>query len=178
MRWALSARSAAVDAALHDAEQRLVGRGRCAGPRPARPSAAVRSTASRTTVGRRRQRRADVEHHLDVGAEQLLDARPPTPGVRWWVRAVVGRAEGGAVVVDLGLEREDLVAARVGEREAVPVGEPAEPAERGDHLGARAQHQVVGVAEHDLGAEVARGRPPTGACTAPRVPTGMKHGVR
>ena len=35
---------------------------------------AVRSTASRTTSVGDGQRRAHVEHHLDVGAELLLDA--------------------------------------------------------------------------------------------------------
>ena len=43
---------------------------------------------------------------------------------------------------------------RVGQRQPAPSGEPAEPAERGDRLGAGPQHQVVRVAEHDLGAEL------------------------
>ena len=40
------------------------------------------------------------------------------------------------------------------------------------------QHQVVGVAEHDLDAERARSRSALRYLIAPRVPTGMKHGVR
>ena len=103
---------------------------RCA--RPARDAhAPVRSTASSHDVGRARQRRADVEHHLDVGAEQLLrgDRRLRGQPVR---RAVVHAAERHAVVVDLRLEREHLEAAGVGQREAVPAGEGAEAAEPGD----------------------------------------------
>ena len=61
---------------------------------------------------------------------------------------------------------------------------PAQPAKpwmppsRGDDVGAGPQHQVVRVAEHDLGAEVLEVVRRQRACTAPRVPTGMKHGVR
>ena len=104
-------------------------------------------------VWRRRQRRADVEHHLDVGAEQLLHAdgalrREPVG------RAVVGAAEGDAVVVDLRLEREHLVPAGVGERQARASRRSCpSPPKSGDRLRAWAQHQVVGVAEHDLDAE-------------------------
>ena len=65
-------------------------------------------------------------------------------------RAVVGRLEGGAVVIDLRLEREHLVATRVGEHEAMPVGEAVDPPERGHGVGPGPQHQVVGVAQHDL----------------------------
>ena len=135
--------------------------GRCrtaTGPRgggrrgPAPAHAAVRSTARRIVVGRARQRRAHVEHHLDVGAESLLhvDRRLRGQAV---AGAVVDGAERHAVVVDLRLQREDLEAARVGERQAVPAGEAAEPTEAGDGLGTGAEHEVVRVAEDDLGAE-------------------------
>ena len=49
--------------------------------------------------------------------------------------------------VDLRLEREDLVPARVGEHVAGPVHEPVQAAELGDQVGARAQHQVVRVGQ-------------------------------
>ena len=96
---ALSARSAVVDAALHDAEQRLVRRGG-GRPGPALAHAAGALDGEPDDVGRARQRRADVEHHLDVGAEQLLrgDGRLGREAVR---RAVVGALERDAVVVDL-----------------------------------------------------------------------------
>src|SRR3546814_10188616 len=72
--------------------------------------------------------------------------------------AVVGGAEGDAVVVELHVaarvEREDLVAARVGEQVAVPVLEAVEPAHALDQLRAGLEHEVVRVAEDDLGAEV------------------------
>ena len=53
-------------------------------------------------------------------------------------------------------EREDLVAARVGEHRARPAHERVDAADAPEQLGARAQHQVVGVAEHDLGADRAQ----------------------
>ena len=114
--------------------------------------AAVRSTASRITSGGLRQRWADVEHHLDVGTESLLDVDGDLrrEAVR---RPVVDALEGDTVVVDLRIEREDLEAARVGEGEPVPAGEPTEPTEPFDEIGPRPQHQVVGVAEHDLRAD-------------------------
>ena len=61
--------------------------------------------------------------------------------------------------------------------ETVPAGEPAESAECGDDLGAGSQHQVVRVAEHDLGAERRRSRSALRYLIAPRVPTGMNSGV-
>ena len=111
--------------------------------------AAVRSTASSTTSG-----------GLGSGGHTSSTIWMSAPSSSWVRdgglrreavrRAVVGAAERHAVVVDLRVEREHLEAAGVGERQAVPAGEAAEPAEAGDDLGARPQHQVVGVAEHDL----------------------------
>ena len=139
-----------VDTALDDAEQRLalpaVGR-----PGAGRPGG--RPLGGHADRRRRaRQRRAHVEHHLDVGAEELLDGhrrfrRQAVAG------AVVDGPERDPVVVDLGLQAEDLEAPRVGQRQPVPAGEAAEAAEAGDRLGAGPEHQVVRVAQHDLGAQ-------------------------
>ena len=63
---------------------------------------------------------------------------------------------------------------RIGTR---PVHEGVQAAERRDALGARPQHQMIGVAEHDIGAgraHIVGCTPLTLAC----VPTGMKAGVR
>ena len=71
-------------------------------------------------------------------------------------RPVVDRAEGDAFVVDGGdrvAEREDLVAARVGQDRAVPAHEAMEPAELGDQLVAGPEEEVVGVAENDVRAD-------------------------
>ena len=67
--------------------------------------------------------------------------------------AVVGRSERGPGVVDLGLEREDLEAAAVGEHVTRPGHEAVQAAERLDDVGAGPEHQVVRVAEHHLDAE-------------------------
>ena len=105
------------------------------------------------TAGGGRERRAHVEHHLDVGTEELLDGDAP---LRREVvtAAVVGGAEGGAVVGDLRLEREDLEATRVGEDVTAPVGEAVETPEIGDEIGPGPQHQVVGVGQHHLDPEL------------------------
>jgi hypothetical protein len=57
-------------------------------------------------------------------------------------------------------EREDLEAARVGDDRPLPAHEPVEPSEPGDPLGPRRQHQVEGVAQHELVAQLGdlRGR--------------------
>jgi D-alanine-D-alanine ligase-like ATP-grasp enzyme len=55
-----------------------------------------------------------------------------------------------------GGEREDLVAAAVGEKRAVPAGEAVQSPEPRDELGAGAQQQVVGVREQDPGADLAQ----------------------
>jgi hypothetical protein len=55
-------------------------------------------------------------------------------------------------LVDAG-EREHLEAARVGEDRPLPAGEPVQAAGGADDLEARAQVQVVGVAEDDPGVE-------------------------
>ena len=120
--------------------------------RPRRPhSRAVDSSADHLGWGR--QRRTHVEHHLDVGAQLLLHGHRALGGEPVG-RAVVGRAEGDAVVVDLRREREDLVPAGICEEVAAPRHEAVETAETGDHVGTRAEHQVVGVGEDDLRAEV------------------------
>ena len=98
------------------------------------------------------ERRAHVEHHLDVAAQLHLDVDGALGG-EVVTAAVVGGRERGALVVDLGLQREHLVAARVGEHVARPGGEAVQATELLDHLGARPQHQVVGVAQHHLGAQ-------------------------
>jgi hypothetical protein len=51
-------------------------------------------------------------------------------------------------------QREDLEAAGVGQDRPVPGHEAVESPELGDQVGARAEVQVVGVAEQDLGAEL------------------------
>ena len=69
---------------------------------------------------------------------------------------VVDGAERDAVVVDREqrvAQREDLEAARVGQDRAVPAGERVQPAELLDHVLARAEVEVVGVAEDHVRAE-------------------------
>ncbi len=109
-------------------------------------------------LARRVRGRADVEAHRDVRAQLGLDLggelrREPLR------RPVVHRAERDALIVsreDRVLQREDLVAARVGEDRPVPAHEAVQAAELGDHVLARAEVQVVRVAEEDRSADRAQ----------------------
>ncbi len=104
--------------------------------------------------------RALVEAHRDVRTEHALDVhrgfgRQPVLG------AVDVRAERDAVIVDLvdRGEREHLKAAGVGEDRAIPRREAVQTARRLDHLEARAQVQVVRVAEDDPRVDRRRAQP-------------------
>ena len=85
-------------------------------------------------------------------------AAPGSPMARSGVsethRAVEMGAEHHAVLVELAQagERHHLEAAGVGEDRMRPADESVQAAERRDPLRARPQHQVIGVAEHDVGA--------------------------
>ena len=98
---------------------------------------------------RRRETGADVERHLDVGAQALLEGDRQLGG-QAVQGAVVGRTERDPVVVDPGAEREHLESPGVGQQVPVPAGEAMQSANRLDHLDARTQHQVVGVGQDDL----------------------------
>jgi hypothetical protein len=68
------------------------------------------------------------------------------------------RAEGHRVLADFSQirKRHHLKAAGIRQHRSTPTGEALQAAECGDPLGARPQHQMIGVAEHDIGAGVAR----------------------
>ena len=89
------------------------------------------------------------------------------------------RAERHAALVELAEcgKRHDLEAAGIGQDRAVPVHEFVQPAKRGDALGTGPQHQVIGIAEQDLGAGVAHIVRRQRLSPSPAVPTGMKAGV-
>ena len=107
------------------------------------------------TSARRRQRRTFVEHHRDVRAEIGLNIHGRFG--RQQVRAAVEmRSELDAVLIYLAAlrEAEHLVAAAVGEDRLVPADELVEAAAARDQLVAGPQHQVIGVAENDAGADL------------------------
>ena len=128
-----------------------------------RAHAVVSRTASSSSLARRGQLHADVEHHRDVDADRFLK-RDDVLGREAMLAAVEVRAKRDAVVVELAprLEAEDLKAAGVGEDRAVPRHEAVQAAGRFDGLAARAQPQMIGVREHDLRA-VPRAVPPASA---------------
>ena len=89
------------------------------------------------------------------------------------------RLENDATLVELAQlgEAHHLETAGIGKDRMRPVHEPMQAAELGDTLGARRQHQVIGVGEHDVGAERAHLAGYI-ALTVAAVPTGMKAGVQ
>ena len=148
-----------VVAALHDAEQgaarrRTLERALAAlGPAQRQPHRAFHFGT------RRGQLQAFVELHHDVGPEQILDFDRALRRERDH-RAVDVRAERDAALVELAQlrQRHHLEPARVGQDRVRPVHERVQAAQRRDALGARPQHQVIGVAEQDVGAGRAHGR--------------------
>src|SRR5919112_1203315 len=140
-------------APLNDAEQRpprLLTEGDAAALGP--PQAQTHRLLYEVVGGR--QPHALVKLHLDVGAEQALDLDRPFRGEHMR-RAVDVRLEGDPALVELaqGRERHDLEAARVRQDRERPVHERVQAPEPRDALGSRAQHEVVSVAEDDVGTQ-------------------------
>ncbi|GJE17963.1 hypothetical protein AIGOOFII_2684 [Methylobacterium marchantiae] len=141
-------------AALDDAEHRLARL--LAEPDPAALGPAqgqAHGALDGAALGR--EAHAFVELHLDVRAEKSLDLDGAF-GAHVVGRPVHMRTEGDALLVEFpqGGERHHLEPAGIGEDRVRPVHEMVETAEPLHALRAGAQHQVVGVAEHHVGAEV------------------------
>ena len=139
-----------VHAALHDTEERLI-RSFVHRQATARPHSRQVDRAL-DELARRGVRRALVELHGNVGAERFLDAHVLL-GRPAHIAAVVNRAEGDAVVIELARigKREDLESARVGEHRPVVVHELVHPAGFRNHVFTRALREMVGVCKHHLG---------------------------
>jgi hypothetical protein len=143
-----------VAAALHDAKH-LLALG--AGLTAAFAGPADGAFHGELLFARRRiVRRTFVKDHGDVGAEHALDfhgfLRPDEQE-----RAVQMRAEFHAVGLDLADfgEAEDLEPAAVRENGAFPVHELVQAAGGPDDVESRAEVEMIGVAEDDLGAHFA-----------------------
>jgi hypothetical protein len=92
------------------------------------------------------------ERHGDRGIQQMLDFGGAFRG-QPISRAVDMGLERHAVGIELAQagQRHDLKPARIGQDRARPIHEPVQPSERRDPLGARPEHQVIGIAEHHGG---------------------------
>ena len=140
------------DAALHDAEQRM--------PRPvAEGIARALRPAHRQAHGffdlglGRGQRRAFVETHDDIRAQQLLDFHAAFR--RQHMLAAINMAGKAHALFGQLAQRgkaHDLKPAAVRQDRALPVHELVQAAQPGDAFGAGAQHQVIGIAQQDVGA--------------------------
>ena len=105
-------------------------------------------------------------------------ARTASSGDRKTCGTIVDRVEGDAFLAQLEgfREREDLVAAGVGEQGAIPAVESVQAPRRLDHCKARTQVKVIGVGQYQVVAQLAHPRRQD-RLTEPRVPTGMNAGV-
>jgi len=97
---------------------------------------------------------ADVEHHHDLAADRLLHRDRRLRREEMTVM-IVRVGEDRALLGDLPVvgQREDLIAAGVGEHAAVPAHEAVNTAQLLEYLAAGPQHQVVGVGEDQLRAD-------------------------
>src|SRR5574343_272230 len=149
-----------IHAALDDAEQRVaVFQLVVFVARALRPAHAQAHRFGRF-LARRRVGRAFVEDHDDVRVQDFLDLHRDFRRQEK-LGAVVRRAELDTFLGDLaqGAQREYLEAARVGQDWLVPVHETVQALVRLNALQPRPQPEVEGVAEADLGANLAqRGR--------------------
>ena len=142
---------------LHDREQRLrrvLARGEAA-QRPA--VRALHGGAHGGLLGRRVD--AHVEHHHDVRPDRRLhlDRRLGREEVE---AAVDVAAKARAALVDgaVARQREDLIAARVGEHGPRPAHELVDAADAPEQLGPRPQQQVIGVRQQDRRVDASAGR--------------------
>jgi hypothetical protein len=101
----------------------------------------------------RRQPHAFIHLHGDVGAEQALHLDRALRRQLDFC-AIDMRAEGHGPLADLAQirQRHHLEAAGIRQHRPAPGGESLQAAERGDPFGARPQHQMIGIPQHDVGA--------------------------
>ena len=100
-----------------------------------------------------RQLDAFVELHLDIRTQEALDLDRAL-GRNMWREAVEVALELHALFRDLADLRQahDLEAAAIGKDRLFPAHERMQPAEFGYAFRARPQHEVIRVAEQDIGA--------------------------
>ncbi len=144
---------ALIVAALHDAEQRP------AGTCPFERALAAFGPAQRQAHGALDlgplggKRYAFVELHGDIGAEQVLHLDGPFRR-QFHHGAVDVRAERHACLRHFaqGRQRHHLKSAGIGQDRMGPAHEGVQSAQSRDAFGARPQHQMIGIAENDIGA--------------------------
>ena len=97
---------------------------------------------------------AIIQRHGDVRAQRELHIHGVLRGEPH-LGAVERRAKAYPLLGDAAqaLQAEHLEAAGIGEDRVLPMHETVQPAMRGDDGRTRAQHEVEGVAENDLGAQ-------------------------
>ncbi len=152
-RWRGAARARRRPARCRTACSRQArSRTRACCARPSATTAASRARCRRAPPAAARTRRAASRCRSRAGAAPRSSA-PAT--VRSWRRRY--GAERDRLFGDLAQlrQRHHLEAAGVRQHRPVPAGEFLQAAQRCDPLGAGPQHQMIGVAEHDIGAGIA-----------------------
>ena len=148
-------------AALRDAEQHVTGRRRHLESATAALAPAQRQGHRPLDIGALgRQPHALVHLHSDVGAEQKLHLDRALRR-QLHLGAVDMRAEGHGGLADLAQirQRHHLETAGIRQHRAIPSREALQTAECGDALSSGPQHQMIGIAEHDIGAGLAHVAP-------------------
>ena len=143
-------------AALRDAEQHVAVRRRLEGALAALAPAQRKLHRALDIAAFRRQPHAFVHLHGDVGAEQPLHLDRALRR-QLDLGAVDMRAKRHGLLAHLAQfrQRHHLKAAGIGQHRTAPAGEFLQAAERCDALRTGPQHQMVGIAEHDIGAGIA-----------------------
>ena len=115
--------------------------------------------------------RALVELHADIGAEFHGDFHVVLGRPKHVAAVVIVDDKAHALIGELDgiVVAEDLETARVGEDGAVPVHELVQAAQLGDGILAGTHGQMIGIGEHDLGAELldSLGRNALDVCLVP-----------
>ena len=143
-----------VHAALNDAKERLVIAGMrliaALGPHARQLNGAL-NVGARGGIAR-----ALVELHADIGAEFHGDFHVVLGRPKHVAAVVIVDDKAHALIGELDgiVVAEDLETARVGEDGAVPVHELVQAAQLGDGILAGTHGQMIGIGEHDLGAEL------------------------
>ncbi len=121
------------------------------GARPPRPAHRTLHRRHLHVAGRCRRHQL-VKRHDDIRIEQPLNLGRAFRGDQM-ARAVQMRFERHPLFRPAGQigQAHHLIAATVSQDRPVPAHETVQPAQPGDALGPRAQHQVIGVAKDDVG---------------------------
>ena len=147
-----------INPALHNAEQRIAQAGIIIAKRffTARRPTHGELHRGLGLFGSRRKRRAFIQHHADIGTQQRLYLNTAF-GRQHMLAAIEMALKAHPVLAHFGQfgQRHDLKTAAIGKYRPVPLHEILQTTQGRHLLRAGAQHQMVSVAQHNIGAQLA-----------------------